>query len=272
MDIQRLNLINRVNYWGVLENKNADEILKSFFDRPPLLDNAGWFVWEKKYPLKSENSLKQQHPWKHHQYGLAVCVTVIQKIQCCSSTVNPYVVKSERFSCKLFTPFDLEHKQCRCGRSEVDSYTLYIVHSVIDNCYYQVFNVDNLFRISHGIVSAAYKRIYGFRTLKDAITCTVWMNYSARLSYLTNNFENEYAVSGIPIPYARFTSLLDKPCSLGIQRIHSLWSLQDLCSFLLQNYLKGYSNRADLLQPVRIRDKIASFSTLRNVLQVIKQQ
>jgi hypothetical protein len=225
---ERAKLINRSNYWGILNFREVDRILQ-YIKRLNLCPSTGWFLWETECATSDSG-----------QRNLAVAVTQLR----CVTSHGEYVSKME---CRSGSGFQI----ARFRPGNPDTYTVYIVKSPSDGRYYEYKDQELVY---HGRMfkSTTYAKRYSSSTLNGAIKC-ILLRYSAyeQLIYWPGK-------SHACEPFSRFVSV----CDSKRPHIPKLWSLQDLCVFFIRNYLRISEHYDEPRLPKLFVDMISGMSAV----------
>jgi hypothetical protein len=207
-DSERVELINRKEYWGILSFEDVETILQNI-QRLNQCPSSGWFLWETKC-ISSDNG----------QHNVAVALTQLR----CITSHGEYISKMD---CLAGMGFIVS----KYLSGNPDAYTVYIVKSPLNGRYYEYKDLDLVFT-GHFIYDSCYTYInrYSSNTLNEAIEriLTRYMIYE-QLTYW-------YTASHACEPVSRFASVCDSEQT----HVPKLWSLQQLCLFFIRNYLRIY--------------------------------
>jgi hypothetical protein len=230
---ERVELINRSNYWGILTFSEVEEILH-YIRRLNLCPSTGWFLWE----TKCVTSVNGQH-------NVAVALTQLR----CVTSHGHYVSKMD-----CLTGSGFQVAKFRPGNP--DTYTVYIVKSPRDGRYYEYKDLEMVF-LGQMFTSKNYAERYSSDTLSDAIEC-ILLRYSTyeELTYWPGKAHNCE-------PFSRFVSVCYNRDSKNRPHIPKLWSLQHLCLFFLRNYLRIYDHYDEPRLPKTFVDMIVGMSAVK---------
>jgi hypothetical protein len=229
---ERNELINRSNYWGILDFKEVEEILQ-YIRRLNRCPSTGWFLWETKCVSSVDNG----------QHNVAVALTQLR----CVTSHGQYVSK---MNCLSGSGFQVA--KFRSGN--VDTYTVYIVKSPRDGRYYEYKDLG-MVKLGEMFISKTYKVRYSTATLNNAIK-RILLRYSMyeQLIYWPGQ-------SHVCEPFSRFVSV----CDSKRPHIPKLWSLQQLCLFFIRNYLRVYDHYEEPRIPKIFVDMIIGMSAVNVV-------
>jgi hypothetical protein len=203
--MERAELINRSNYWGILSFEDVEQILQ-YIKRLNFWPSTGWFLWE--------------------THDAAIALTQLR----CVSRHGYYISKMKALSSSGFYI-------SRFQIGDPDTYTVYIVKSPFDDRYYEYRDLRLIYQGDKS-VSTTYKESYSSTTLNAAID-RILLRYSMydHLSYWSGK---AHACN----PFSRFISVVCDSQNPR-PHIPKCWSLQQLCLFFIRNYkgLYNYERR-----------------------------
>jgi hypothetical protein len=224
-DSDRVELINRKEYWGILSFQDVESILQNI-RRLNLCPSTGWFLWETKCISKDG------------KHNVAVALTQLR----CITSHGYYITKMDR---------GLEVSKYHSANP--DAYTVYIVKSPVDGRYYE-YNQLALVYTGYLIVnSSTFTTRYSSSTLDKAIK-RILLRYS-----MFEHFTYWPGPSHICKPLSRFTSV----CDSKHPHVPKLWSLQNLCLFFIRNYLLIYDHYSEFRLPQLLVDMISRMNAVK---------
>jgi hypothetical protein len=213
----RAELINRSNYWGVIDTEDVMNVLLNVSDWTGL-PNAGWFLWEA--ANKSSPLFPRLTPIVVEDDSYILGITHLHEVVSENGKKRSDFdhASGQRFEMLLYG---------------VDAYTVYIVKSNTDKCYYE-FSEHTKWMYHNKIPNCEeYRQMYSSRTLNEAIERVVRMGIH-KLCMTPILHPQRFAYPVIP-RFIRFNKQFSS-CT------NSVWSLKSLCLFFVKNYLKIYGS------------------------------
>jgi hypothetical protein len=264
MERQRAELVNRKNYWGVLNFDQANQIIFDIIssDKGRAGKRSGWFLWEYACSIIVDEKL--------HRH-LIVVITF----------VHNNITKSGRSDCVMDC---FEIKDYYDYLPHTDEHSVYIFQNERDGCYYPTLNFDHAKKrefVPCGVFDSATASV---STLREAIHI-VRMTYNRfvfdceaeLLQIVKTTHDMRRRSELIPfaiafrnqrcLPYSRFIGV----CKNTKRSLPRVWSLQELCAFTVRNYLSRYgygakhylSFAAAVALPRKIKDIISKAGALQ---------
>jgi hypothetical protein len=230
---ERAELINRLNYWGIIDAEDVRHVLFNVTDWTGL-PNSGWFLWE---PANKSLSLSP-----HIESVVVNDDSYILGITHLHEVVSENGKKRSAFS--DFDRYYADGGRFRLLLNGVDAYTVYIVKSNADRRYYEFSEHTTRLYRNRIPNSEEYRQMYSSRTLNEAIECVVRMDVHTPFRKMQRECK-WWMTPPIPPPPQIICPAIPRFIRFNKQSnscTNRVWSLKSLCLFFVKNYWKIYGS------------------------------